>query len=483
MSAIELAEAIRRREVSSLEVVDAHIARVERVNGALNAVVGTAFERAREAARDADSVVARAQADETLPPLLGVPCTIKEFLAVEGLPHTAGLMARKERVAEADATIVSRLRRAGAIILGVTNVPEGGMWMETANKVYGRTSNPWDLSRTPGGSSGGEGAIIAAGGSPFGIGSDIAGSIRIPAAFCGIAGHKPTGGLVPNSGHWGTEASSTPALVCGPMARRARDLAPILRVIAGPDDRDPVSCAWPFEPRFAPPLSEVAVLPVEGFGRARVRESMRRAVHEAADRLAERGARVMPGPPRRVRDALAIWMSAMREMTEARGETFAEVLGGGAPVEVWPELARATVGRGSYTFPALALAAMDQVATLLLARAGLLRGLEGGQAKVERIRAELEEELGARGVLLVPPFTRPAPRHGGNLLAPFDFIGTGLLNLLGFPATCVPVTACERTGLPIGIQIVGRRGNDALVLRVAEALEEVAGGWAGPVDP
>jgi fatty acid amide hydrolase 2 len=489
MAAVELAERIRRREVSSREVVGAHIARIEEVNGALNAVVDTAFQRAMDEAERADERIARARAGEELPRFLGVPCTIKEFLAVEGLSNTAGLVARKGAVAACDATLVARLREAGAIVLGVTNVPEGGMWMETANKVYGRTANPWDLARTPGGSSGGEAAIVAAGGAAFGIGSDIAGSIRIPASFCGIAGHKPTGGWVPLTGHWGMEHSSTRALVCGPMARRARDLAPILQVIAGPDNRDPVARQHRFEPAAAPPLSEVAVIPVEGFGKTRVKASMLRAVSEAADRLADRGARVMPGPARRVRDALAIWMATMREMAGSRGESFAAVLGGGDPIEVWPALARSVFGRGDYTFPALALAALDQLATAALARGGTLwRGGElwragGGAARVEALRVELENELGARGVLLVPPYTRPAPRHGAGLLAPFDFIGTALFNLLEFPAAHVPVGVDAGTRLPVGVQIVGRRGNDALVLRVAEALEEVAGGWCGPVSP
>lgn len=480
MSAVDLAYAIRRRRLSAREVVDAHIARIEEADGALGAVVGRAFERARREAEEADRAIARAGAQDALPPLLGVPCTIKEFLAVEGLSNTAGLAARRGVVAGADAEVVARLRRAGAIVLGVTNVPEGGLWMETANTVYGRTNNPWDRARTPGGSSGGEAAIIAAGGSPFGIGSDIAGSIRIPSAFCGIAGHKPTGGLVPNTGHWGAQESATSALVCGPMARSARDLAPILRIIAGPDGRDPVATRS-LSPGSARPLvpGETDVIPIEGFGTARIREPARSALRGAADRLADRGYRVGPGPARRVRDALSIWMSAMRAMARDRGVRFAEVLGGGEPVRVGPELARAAVGRSAYTLPALALAALDEVTSAVVSRVGIE---ESGPGRVSALAAELENELGDRGVFLAPPYPRPAPLHRAGLLAPFEFVGTGLFNLLGFPAAQVPVGTDAATGLPVGVQIASGRGNDELVLRVAETIEDAVGGYRGPVD-
>jgi len=234
--ATRLAARIRTGEVSPVEVLEAHLAHLAAVNPALNALVAERFADARAEARAAEATIRTARDRAGLPPLLGVPCTIKDFLAVRGLAWTAGLHNRADVVADHDATVVTRLRAAGAIVIGKTNVPEGGMWMETANPVHGRTHNPWDLRRTPGGSSGGEAALVAAAASPFGIGSDIAGSIRIPAGMCGVVGHKPSELLVPNTGHWGPGAAAAERMLCtGPIARCVGDAEQVLEIIAGPD--------------------------------------------------------------------------------------------------------------------------------------------------------------------------------------------------------------------------------------------------------
>src|SRR4051812_38877312 len=238
LSAVELAALIRGRRISSREAVEAHIAQIARVNPVLNAVVRERFDEARAEADAADAALARGDVD-MLPPLHGVPCTIKECFALRGMPHSAGLRARRHVVAARDATAVARLRQAGAIPLGVTNTSELCMWMESNNRVYGRTNNPYDASRIVGGSSGGEGAIIGAGASPFGLGSDIGGSIRGPAFFNGVFGHKPTGGLVPGTGQYPlARGAALRYLTTGPLARRAEDLMPLLRVLAGPDGHD-----------------------------------------------------------------------------------------------------------------------------------------------------------------------------------------------------------------------------------------------------
>src|SRR6202011_2168840 len=189
-----------------------------------------------------DRAVASANPEETLPPLLGVPFTVKESIAVRGMPNSAGLVARQGLASEDNAPAVQRLLDAGAIALGVTNTSELTLWIESNNRVYGQTSNPYDGTRTAGGSSGGEGAAVGSGGSPFGIASDIAGSIRIPAFFCGVFGHKPSAGLVPNSGLYPpAPGESGRMLGTGPLARRAEDLMPLLRIIAGPDGQDPLA--------------------------------------------------------------------------------------------------------------------------------------------------------------------------------------------------------------------------------------------------
>ena len=235
-SAVDLAGAIRSREVSSADVVEAHIERLQRFAWT-NAVVADRFERAREEAAEADERV-KSGADD-LPPLHGVPCTIKEAISLEGMPNCSGVVARRDFRCRATAPAAQRLIDAGAIPLGVTNISELTLWVETENRVYGRTHNPYDRARSAGGSSGGEGAAVGCGGSPIGLGSDIGGSIRTPAFFNGVFGHKGTPRLVPNSGMF-PEATgeSWRLLATGPLARRAEDLMPVLRAIAGPEDGD-----------------------------------------------------------------------------------------------------------------------------------------------------------------------------------------------------------------------------------------------------
>ncbi len=291
MGACELGRAIARRELSPVDVVDAHIEHIQAVNPILNAVAAPRFEDARAEARAAETHLADGEPSS---PLYGVPCTIKDFLGCTGLPHTGGLLARKDHYAQEDATVVQRLKAAGAIILGNTNVPEGGLWMETHNLIYGRTQNPWRKGFSPGGSSGGEGAIVAAGGSPFGLGSDIGGSIRIPAAFCGTPGHKPSGRLVPNTGHFpGGDEGVAAFLVTGPLARRVEDLQAVMEIIAGPDGADPVCREMAWADTLPADMSDVVVYPVETNGRARVSKEMRQAIRDSADALAARGAKIV----------------------------------------------------------------------------------------------------------------------------------------------------------------------------------------------
>ena len=235
-SASWLAEGLRTGELSSLEVVDAYLARIETVNPSLNAVVrlnDDAREDARRADRERSSGALRGA-------LHGVPFTAKDSLDTAGVVTTAGTFAWRERVPTRDATVVARVRAAGGILLGKTNTPEFTWSSETDNDVYGRTSNPYDLSRSPGGSSGGPAAIVAAAGSPFDIGSDTGDSIRQPSHVCGIAGLKPTSGRVPRTGHWpGYEGLFESFTQLGPMARRVEDLELLLPILAGPDGEDP----------------------------------------------------------------------------------------------------------------------------------------------------------------------------------------------------------------------------------------------------
>src|SRR6266481_1036977 len=244
-SAGELADAIRSKKLSSRVIVEAHLERIAKVNPKLNAVVQLIAEAARKEADEADAALARG---EIKGPLHGVPITIKDTLETAGVICTGGTKGRANFVPKADATAVARLRAAGGIILGKTNVPELAGAAETDNLVYGRTNNPYDLTRTPGGSSGGEAAIIAAGGSPLGLGTDAGGSIRIPAHYCGLAAIKPTSGRVPRTGQFQMPLGArNPVFHVGPMARYVEDLALTLPILAGVDWRDPATVSMPLD--------------------------------------------------------------------------------------------------------------------------------------------------------------------------------------------------------------------------------------------
>src|SRR4051794_12620547 len=251
-SATDLAGAIREGELSSRQVVEAHVAHARHLNPELKAIAADRFDVALAEADAADERVRAWRADASargdgahgLPPFLGVPCTVKESFGVEGMPNAAGLVHRAEVRAEADAPAVARLRAAGAIPIGVTNPSEATMWIESSNRLYGRTNNAYHPKRTAGGSSGGEGAAIGAGFAPIGLGSDIGGSIRLPAFFNGVFGHKPSPGIIPCSGHFPAPSSngaSSEMLAAGPLARRAEDLMPFVCAVAGRDDGDPIS--------------------------------------------------------------------------------------------------------------------------------------------------------------------------------------------------------------------------------------------------
>ena len=461
-SATDLAARIRRRELTSIEVVDAHIRRVEAVNPTLNAVVCSRFEEARSEARAADEALARG---DEVGPLHGVPCSIKECFALTGMPNTAGLVARKGQLATRDASAVARLRAAGAIPLGVTNTSELCMWMESSNKLYGRTSNPYDARHTVGGSSGGEGAIVGAGGAPFGLGSDIGGSIRMPAFFNGVFGHKPTGGLVSNEGQFPAPAEAAMTyLTTGPLARRAEDLAPLLRILAGAEAAarigDPASVD----------LAALEVVVVEGDGRTRVSDDLARCQRAAAEALAARGARVRTARVKGFERALEIWSSML---DAAGGPSYASILGSGTEVRGAPELVRFLLGRSPYTLPSLALVLFEKLPKLLPAQGR--RFVEAGKA----LRSEVATLIGPRGVMLYPPYPTTAPRHNQPLLSPFNWVYTAIFNVLELPVTAAPLGLDQR-GLPLGVQIAATHGNDHLTLAVALELERALGGWVPP---
>ena len=463
-SAREIAAQIRRKEVSPVEVARAHLDRIERLNPRLNAFVDCKPEAVLAQAREAEKAVLRKNKDE-LGPLHGVPVSIKSSIDVAGHLCEAGTRLRAGYIAAEDAPLVARLRSAGAVILGVTNAPELLMAWETDNLLYGRTNNPWDLTRTAGGSSGGEAAAIAAGLSAGGVGSDGGGSIRVPAHFCGICGLKPTPGRIPSTGHFPKSGGPFALIgVVGPMARTIEDVRTLFEVMAGWDDGD--ACAAPVEVRA---IQETTVRGVHiGFfeddGRTPVTKETRSAVNRAASLLLSCGFHVDAFRPEGLEEARQRWWEffgtaggmILGPMLRGRESELSPIL---LEFQSWTNAAPAHTGE-----------------SLLAAWLGR-----------DEVREKILLQMRKYPVLICPTAAIPAFRHGerewlveGKTVKYLDaWSYCEWFNLLGFPAAVVPMGYSEQ-GLPIGVQIVGRPWEDEVVLAVAAKLEKESGPWQAP---
>lgn len=469
-SATKIAELIRKKEVSATDVVNIHIEQIKRVNPILNAVVKDRFEEAKNDARKVDEIIQSGSKD-SLPPLFGVPCTIKECFAFQGMPQTGGLYSRRNLIAQEDATVVKRVKEAGTIPLGITNVPELCMWMETYNTFYGRTRNPYDPKRIVGGSSGGEGAIISAGASPFGIGSDLGGSIRMPAFFNGIFGHKPTAGLIPNTGQFPiTENEALRYLTSGPLARRAEDLMPLLKILAGPDGKDPVCTEFQLKDPESVNIQSLNFYNVEDNGVFDVSKDLREAQKKAVKYLENRGVKVKTIKIGMLKRSFDIWSSML---SAAGGKTYSELLGDGKKINILLEFLKLCINRSTHTLPSLVLALGEKLPKLMPARTK--RFVEMGR----ELKEEIKKLLGDNGVMLYPSYVKPAPYHREPLLKPFHWVYTAIVNVIEMPATQIPLGLNEK-GLPLGIQAIAAPGNDHLTIAVAIELEKAFGGWVPP---
>jgi fatty acid amide hydrolase 2 len=472
-SATDLARAVRDGELTSRQVVEAHVEHARHLNPALKAIAADRFEAALAEADEADARVRVAGGTGgDLPPFLGVPCTIKESFAVEGMPNAAGLVHRAEIRAEADAPAVARLRAAGAIPIGVTNTSEATMWIESSNRLYGRTNNAYDPKRTAGGSSGGEGAAMGAGFAPIGLGTDIGGSIRLPAFFNGVFGHKPSPGVIPCSGHFpapsGNGASSE-MLAAGPLARRAEDLMPFVRAVAGRDDGDPISRDVELGDPAIVSLDGLDVVVSEGATLFPVRGEVRDARERAAGALAAAGARIRRVELKGMRRAVEYYLATLGDSDEDLLEAFA--------LDAAPALPKVAVDmirkKGPHTLP-LALVFAAQRAADRMPTARTEKAIAAGRA----LTRALEEVVGD-GVLLHPPFPRVAPRHGATIGRPWVLANAAVFNLTGMPVTEVPLGLGSK-GLPVGVQVVGCRDRDHVTIAVALELERAFGGWIPP---
>lgn len=454
MPALQMAGMVRAKTISPVELVRAHLQRARALHASLNAFSALDDERALAHARDAEAAVMRGA---PLGPLHGVPLTVKSSVDVAGLTCACGSALRRSYVPERDAPLVSRLKQAGAIILGNTNVPEFLMAYETNNAVHGRTLNPWDLSRTPGGSSGGEAAAIASGCSAGGVGSDGGGSIRVPAHFSGICGLKPTPGRVPLSGHFPPPGGAFTWIgVVGPMARTVADVRALFTAMAGPDPDDPsaapVSVCRP--PQDAARKLRIGILESEGLGGAT--SETREAVKHAGRVLSEQGFTVDSVCIRGLEHAIELWWFFFGPVI---GYLLRTQLAGQEPAlsPILREYLAVTSEEPALTLGRFVEACVERDTC----RAGILR--------------QLEEVP----VLLSPVSSGPAFRHGEGNWKPGSGGGAyreamryaQWLNLAGLPGAVVPVSQSPG-GLPVGVQIIGRPFEDELVLEVAERIEQ-----------
>ncbi|MFI9803842.1 amidase [Streptomyces sp. NPDC052301] len=472
-----LAAALRAGEVTSAELTDEAIARVERDDKAINAICVPDFDRARAAARGADR--ARARGEDR--PLLGIPVTVKESFNVAGLPTTWGMPPHRDYVPAEDAVQVSRLKAAGAVVLGKTNVPLGLQDVQSFNEIYGTTNNPWDHGRTPGGSSGGSAAALASGFGALSIGSDIGGSLRTPAHFCGVYAHKPTLGL---AAHRGMVPPSTPALpadldlaVVGPMARTARDLALLLDVMAGPD---PLTFGVAHDVALPPArhgrLGDFRVLVLDEHPLIPTGAAVRAGVTRVAGALVDGGARVERHSPLLpdLAEAAVIYTRLLFSSTAAR-----------FPVEAYEQL-RARAAE---------LSADDRSLDAERLRGTVLSHRDWIEVNSRReLHRHGWRQLFAEFDAVVCPVT-PTPAfphdHHPDLMErriDIDGVGypyldqlvwAGLATMPGLPATAVPAGRSPE-GLPVGVQIIGPMFEDRTPLRLAELLEREIGGFQAP---
>jgi Asp-tRNA(Asn)/Glu-tRNA(Gln) amidotransferase A subunit family amidase len=455
----KITQEIRSKKISPVEIIELHLKRIEALQPKLNAFVHLDPESAREQARAAESLVLRGA---QLGPLHGVPLTIKSCIDVAGWLCPAGSLLRKTYVANLDAPLVSRLKAAGAILLGNTNTPEFLMAYETNNRLTGKTSNPWDLTHSAGGSSGGEAAAIAAGCSAGGVGSDGGGSIRVPAHFCGICGLKPTPGRIPATGHFPPGAGAFSWIgVVGPMARTIADVRSLFEVMAGPDAGDALSAPVPLRAYHEGQLRgmRIGILESDSLGVATA--ETRAAVQRVAASLGERGFSVEPFRLEGLDRALDLWWFF-----------FGPVIGN--------MLRHSVAGHEDNTSPML----REYLSYATSGNSITLDQFTKASADRDLLRAEILRQMRDTPVLLSPVSTSPAFRHGQGNYHP----GTGYrdtmrfsqwLNLTGFPGASVPFYVSNE-GLPIGVQVIGRPFEDELVLAVAEAIEQAHGPWLAP---
>lgn len=478
LSICQLASLIKNKKLSSSEVVSAFIQRIEEVNPKINALIS---ERMTLALSEANLIDNQPDLFKDQP-LRGIPFTLKEIIEVEGQPRTIGSINRLAERALEDASVTKRLKAAGGILLGLTNLPEMSFWAESYNRVYGRTNNPYNLKHTPGGSSGGEAAIVGAGASPFGIGSDIAGSIRMPANFCGVFGHKSTPGLIPMTGHYPMSKSNAHRLnygpctyaTLGPITRYAEDLSYLLSILQGPDNIDPNTIA-PLKKSKPIDLNSLKVYVCESPSLkycTPVKNEIKHIINRAARHLESLGANLETFDAKPLKNSIELWGDCLSE----GGLSMPENLGfENIPINPYWEMFKWFFGKSNHTYPALLFCFLEKLSFTSSSR--IQKSIE----EAERLRQILNTMLKENHILLFPIQPTPAPKHYRLLFRPLDYGYTAIFNVLKLPATAVPM-GLNTDGMPLGLQVIGAQGKDFQIIEIARVLEKEFGGWKVPHD-
>jgi amidase len=476
-TATEMSAALAAKKVSAVELAEDAIGRIERHDRKINAICVRDFERGLEAARAADA--ARARGETT--PLLGLPMTVKESYNVAGLPTTWGFPAQKDFMPPQDALAISRVKQAGGVILGKTNVPMGLADWQSYNEIYGTTNNPFDLGRTPGGSSGGSAAAVAAGYGPLSLGSDIGGSLRVPAFHCGVYAHKPTFALVPSRGHTPPPFSPIPLdrdmAVIGPMARSAADLSLLLDVVAGPD---PLEAGVGYRLALPPPrhasLQDFRVLVIDGDPILPANKEIRAAIEKLAGNLAKSGVSVSRQS--------TLWP----DFAEA-SRLYMRMLMSFLAAFFAPESIAGAQGRIAELAPENKSLAAERLRGVLLShRAWVLD--DGARG---RLRAQWRALFESFDAVICPIMPTPAYPHdhseeqearrinidGKDYPYPDQLAWPGVATLPGLPATAIPI-GFSTEGLPMGVQIIGPWLEDRTPIKLAELIERDFGGFVPP---
>uniref|UniRef100_A0AC34FKX3 Amidase domain-containing protein n=1 Tax=Panagrolaimus sp. ES5 TaxID=591445 RepID=A0AC34FKX3_9BILA len=473
------AELIRKQKLTSTKLISAYISRIKIVNPIINAVVEENFDGALKEAKKIDDYLVQLDKNSEeykslskTKPLLGIPFTIKDTLAVKGFHLTAGIIARKDFIAEFDSDVVQNVKEAGAILLARTNVPESARHVESNNQLFGRTNNPYDSRRTPGGSSGGEGALIASSGSIFGIGSDLAGSIRVPAAFNGIFGLKPSEGSISLKGHYPSFSKGYPVKMCyvGPLCRYAKDLSLLFRIMVGGNEKI-AEKRFQFSKNIS--MKNIRFFYTNGLNSTMIENfDAKKSMHKCINYFEEKyGNSVDEIHFDQMQYVMGMYYSSLTETKEGK---FSHVLKQAEEdINIGTEFIRKLFNKSDHTVSSLIVMAQDNFISFEPENRKFLENAR------DKLRQEIIELLNDDGILIFPAWPTLPPFHNHLLLAFWNKMYTGIWNVLRLPAIVCPLGLNEN-GLPLSVQLIAAPDNDQLLIEAANDLEDGFGGWQSP---